>query len=172
LDFFDLVTGVIDLRSFSNLWYWIVLAVMWSSLSHWVMGIPYHMVQRARRGHEDSARDLRALAEINTRRILEFSRLSSGLMVGVSAFVITSLMILGWMYGVEFAQAVMLLVLPLIAVSGLTVRTARILQATEFDNLPIRLRNHRLIVQLIGVVSIFVTTFWGMYVNVTVSPLF
>jgi len=34
VDFLDLVTEVIDLRSFSNLWYWIVLAILWSSLSH------------------------------------------------------------------------------------------------------------------------------------------
>ncbi|MEM9756043.1 MAG: component of SufBCD complex, partial [Pseudomonadota bacterium] len=31
---------VIDLRSFSNLWYWIVLAVFWSSASHWGLGVP------------------------------------------------------------------------------------------------------------------------------------
>jgi hypothetical protein len=49
VDFLDLVTEVIDLRSFSNLWYWIVLAILWSSLSHWTLGVPYHIVTRARR---------------------------------------------------------------------------------------------------------------------------
>jgi hypothetical protein len=48
VDFLDLVTEVIDLRSFSNLWYWIVLAILWSSLSHWTLGVPYHIVTRAR----------------------------------------------------------------------------------------------------------------------------
>ena len=70
------------MRSFSNLWYWIVLAVMWSSLSHWVLGIPYHMVQRARRGHADSQRDLLVLVEVNTRRIKEFGAISGVFFVG------------------------------------------------------------------------------------------
>lgn len=171
LDFFDLVTEVIDLRSFSNLWYWIVLAILWSTLSHWVMGIPYHMVQRARRGDETTEADLRALAEINARRILDVSELSGTAMVALSTFVVSSLIVLGWGYRVEFAQALVLLVLPLILVSGLTLRTARVLQDTGFDRLHIRLRNHRFAVQAMGVCFIFVTAFWGMYTNVTISPL-
>jgi hypothetical protein len=44
-----IVFEVIDMRSFSNLWYWIALAVLWSSTSHWVLGVPFDMIQRARR---------------------------------------------------------------------------------------------------------------------------
>ena len=171
MDFFDLVTEVIDLRSFSNLWYWIVLAIMWSTLSHWVLGVPYHMVQRARGGDEAAEADLRALTEINTRRILDFVEISGAAMVGSSAFVLTSLMVLGWGYGVEFAQALVLLVLPLILVAAMTMRTARVLHETGFENLHNRLRNHRFAVQALGICFIFVTAFWGMYTNVTVSPL-
>jgi hypothetical protein len=171
LDFFDLVTDVIDLRSFSNLWYWIVLAILWSSLSHWVLGIPYDMVQRARRGRGQAEADLRALAEINVRRILGFADLSGTAMVAVSAFVMTSLIVLGWGYRVEFAQALVLLVLPLILVAGLTIRTARKVRSEGYDDLHARLRRHRIAVQAMGIVFIFVTAFWGMYTNVTVSPL-
>ena len=171
LDFLDLVTEVIDLRSFSNLWYWIVLAVMWSSLSHWVLGIPYHMVQRARRGHVESQRDLLLLVEVNARRILEFAALSGTLLVAASGFALSALMVLGWAYGVEFAQAIVLLLLPLLAVTGLSLMTAHQVQNAEIDQLYLRLRNHRMIVQVMGVISIFITAFWGMYTNVTVSPL-
>jgi hypothetical protein len=149
LDFLDLVTEVIDLRSFSNLWYWIVLAVMWSSLSRWVLGIPYHIVQRARRGHVESQRDLLLLVEVNARRIWEFAALSGTLLVAASG----------------------LLLLPLLAVTGLSFVTAHQVQNAEIDQLYLRLRNHRMIVQLMGVISIFITAFWGMYTNVTVSPL-
>jgi hypothetical protein len=172
LDFFDLVTQVIDLRSFSNLWYWIVLAILWSTLSHWVMGIPYDLVQRARQGDEASQQDLRTLAEINCRRILKLADLSGTAMVAISAFVITSLVVLGWAYRVEFCQAIVLLVLPLLLVTMLSVRTARIMQDSGFEDLPLRLRNHRLMVQGLGVVFIFLTAFWGMYVNVSVSRLY
>jgi hypothetical protein len=172
LDFLDLVTQVIDLRSFSNLWYWIVLAILWSTLSHWVLGIPFHLVQRARRGDEDSLRDLQTLAEINTRRILDFASVSGTTMVASSAFVVTSLVVLGWVYRVEFCQAIVLLLLPLILVTALSIRTATILRRTEYENLALRLRNHRLMVQGMGIVFIFLTAFWGMYVNVSVSRLY
>ena len=166
MDFLDLVTQVIDLRSFSNLWYWIVLAILWSSLSHWVMGIPFDMVQRARRGDEDCMRDLQALAQINTRRLIGFADLSGTVMMAASTFVVTSLIVLGWVYRVEFCQAVVLLLLPLILVSGLSLRTAFVLRATGFENLTGRLRKHRLIVQGMGIVFIFVTALWGMFVNI------
>lgn len=171
MDFFDLVTEVIDFRSFSNLWYWIVLAILWSTLSHWVLGIPYHLVQRARRGDEDSARDLHVLAEINTRRIVGFAEMSGTGMVAASSFVLTSLAVLGWIYRIEFAQAVILLLLPLILVSALTIHTSRVLRDSDFADLPIRLRNHRFAVQGLGILFIFLTAFWGMYTNVTFSPL-
>lgn len=171
LNFFDLVTQVINLRSFSNLWYWIMLAVLWSSLSHFVLGIPHHVILRARRGDAQSARDLALLAEINARRILDFASMSGTLMVGVSCFVVTSLAILGWGYGMEFAQATVLLVFPLMLVTALSVRTAMRLQRGGFADLDRPLRHHRLAVQLMGIISIFITAFWGMYTNVTVSPL-
>jgi hypothetical protein len=91
LDFLDLVTEVIDLRSFSNLWYWIVLAILWSSLSHWTLGVPYHVVARARRGDERAASDMRALAEINGTRILAVTDQSAPVLLGFAVFVATGL---------------------------------------------------------------------------------
>jgi hypothetical protein len=171
LDFLDLVTEVIDLRSFSSLWYWIVLAVMWSSLSHWVLGIPYHLVQRARRGDADSQRDLQLLVALHIRRIDEFGAISGTVFVAVASFTLSALIVLGWAFGVEFAQAVVFLLAPLLAVTGLSFRTAGRVRDVAIDELCQRLRQHRLIVQAMGVVSIFVTAFWGMYANVTSSPL-
>ncbi len=170
MEFFDLVTEVIDLRSFSNLWYWIVLAILWSTLSHWVLGVPFHTVLRARRGHAQSAEDIRTLAQINVRSILSVVDEAGAFLVGFAAFVVTGLAVLGWGYRVEFCQALLLLVLPLIAVASLTVLTARKLDRTGFDNLIGALRLHRFLVQAMGVVFIFVTAMWGMYTNVTVGP--
>ena len=47
LDWYQSIFELIDMRSFSNLWYWIALAVMWSTASHWVLGVPWDMVIRA-----------------------------------------------------------------------------------------------------------------------------
>lgn len=171
LDFLELARDVIDLRSFSNLWYWIVLAVMWSTFSHWALGVPYDMVSRARRGHERSAHDMRVLAEVNTNRILTIVEVSGLGVTAFAFFVLTGLAVLGWVYGVEFAQAVFLLLAPMVGIAAWSLRTARILRATGFEDVARRLKNHRLGVQMMGVVFIFVTAFWGMWVNVRIGPL-
>lgn len=162
---------VIDLRSFSNLWYWIVLAVLWSTVSHWVLGVPFDLVVRARRGHEQASRDLRALTEVNVNRILSLADFSGTVMTAAAAFVLTGLAVLGWGYGSEFSQAVFLLALPMSIIGLWSVRTARKLRETGFEDVPSVLRWHRVGVQGLGVVFIFVTALWGMWVNVTVSPL-
>lgn len=171
LDFLDLVTEVIDLRSFSNLWYWIVLAIMWSTLSHWTLGVPYHLVQRARRGDARALEDATALARINGARLLLVTRQAGPFLAGVATLILTSLAITGWVYGAEFSQAVFLLLFPAILVGTLTASTARKLAARDFEDVPGALRLHRLFVQILGVLFIFITAFWGMYQNVTVGPL-
>ena len=52
------VFELIDMRSFSNLWFWIALAVLWSSVSHWVLGVPWDMVMRARKDDRRRPPDL------------------------------------------------------------------------------------------------------------------
>ncbi|AHM05239.1 hypothetical protein roselon_02954 [Roseibacterium elongatum DSM 19469] len=171
MDFLDLVTEVIDLRSFSNLWYWIVLAIMWSTLSHWTLGVPYHMVNRARRGDARAAADMQALAEINGERVLTVARVSGPFMLGVASFLSSGLAITGWYYRVEFSQAVFLLLFPAFLVGALTFATARKLRASSYQDVAQVLRFHRIKVQMLGVLFIFLTAFWGMYTNVTVGPL-
>ncbi len=68
-----LIFDLIDMRSFSNLWYWIALAVTWSSTSHWVLGVPFDMVLRARLGGE-AARHLELMTQINVARLLYMGR--------------------------------------------------------------------------------------------------
>ncbi|MEM9318179.1 MAG: component of SufBCD complex [Pseudomonadota bacterium] len=162
---------VIDLRSFSNLWYWIVLAVLWSTVSHWVLGVPFDLVVRARRGQEQAARDLRILAEVNVNRLLSLIDYSGMLVAAMAGFVLTGLVLLGWVYGSEFCQALFLLGAPMVLIGLWSMRTARHLRLTEFADVAGTLRWHRVGVQAMGVVFIFITAFWGMYVNVTTDPL-
>lgn len=171
MDFLDLVTEVIDLRSFSNLWYWIVLAILWSSLSHWTLGVPYHIVARARRGDAQAERDMVALARINAERVLTQTEQSAPVIIGLATFVVSAFVVTGWGYGVEFAQAVFLLLFPALLVGGLTVLTARRLRQEDYADVARRLRIHRTWVQMMGVVFIFITAFWGMYTNIAVGPL-
>lgn len=173
VDWYQSVFELIDLRSFSNLWFWIVLAVMWSSASHWILGVPYDMVQRARREGGDAMRDLEDIVRVNINRMLYISRVSGLWLLAVAFFFLTSLFLLGFYYRVEFAQAVFLLIFPMTLVGVLSLSTARLLVEKQSigEDLCKRLIRHRLYVQFIGMFSVMITSMWGMYQNVSVGVL-
>lgn len=173
LDWTKLIFDLIDLRSFSNLWYWIALAVTWSSASHWVLGIPYDMVLRARRLGGEAEADLEDMARINVGRILYIEREAGVILLAMLTFALTSLALLGFFYKVEFCQAVFLIAMPLSVVGMMSVVTARRIAAAgdTGEALRRRLALHRVTVQVIGMISIFVTAFWGMLQNFNISIL-
>ena len=161
------------MRSFSNLWFWIALAVVWSTASHWVLGVPYDMVGRARRKGGQSAQDLLDILRIYTGRLLHIADQAGLWIIAGGAFTLTALLTLGFFYDVEFAQALFLIAFPMSLVSLLSVRTARALHTTDhtLEDVFKRLARHRLIVQIIGMISIFVTSLWGMFQNLSISAL-
>lgn len=162
---------LIDMRSFSNLWYWIGLAVLWSTTSHWVMGVPFDMITRARRNGGQAGQDLNAIARINADRLLYISRNAGLWILAFTSFLLTTLGLLAFWQKVEFAQAVFLMLGPMVLVGWLSLRLAyRIEQQSLTDDLLVRaLIRHRMAVQLIGMVAIFVTALFGMYQNMVVG---
>lgn len=173
MNWYQTVFELIDMRSFSNLWFWIALAVVWSSASHWVLGVPFDMVQRARRHGDRAMANLEDIVRINVDRTLYIARVSGLWLLGFGFFVLTSLAILGFYYEVEFAQALFLLSFPMSLVALLSLSTARLLveQNLHGEALCKRLQRHRLWTQVIGMISVFVTSMWGMYQNVTFGVL-
>ncbi len=172
MDWHETIFELIDMRSFSNLWFWIALAVVWSTASHWVLGVPYDMIARARRYGGQAAEDLEDLVRINTNRLLFIGNVSGLWVLGLTCFLLTGLALLGFVYRVEFAQAVFLLSFPMSIVGALNLSTARLIQSEEArgELLWKRMGRHRTYVQAIGMVSIFVTALWGMYQNMSVGP--
>lgn len=172
MDLYQTILEVIDMRSFSNLWFWIALAVVWSSASHWVLGVPYDMVLRARRQGEQAQIDLEDMVRINVNRLLYITQVSGMWILGFTCFFLTMLFTLAVFYNFEFAQAVLLLAFPLSLVAVLSVSTAQQIheESATGDLLYRRLARHRLYTQIIGIVSIFVTSIWGMYQNLYVGP--
>lgn len=175
MDWYESVFELIDMRSFSNLWFWIALAVLWSSVSHWVLGVPWDMILRARKEPEgEAADDLVEMVRINVTRILYIVRKSGLLLTGFVCFALTVMLLLGFVFGNEFAQALFLLGFPTSLVGLLSISTARKIRAEEPEGeaLHKRLNRHRVMTQCIGMVSIFVTAIWGMLQNMTASVLF
>lgn len=172
LDFYQTIFEVIDMRSFSNLWFWIAVAVIWSSASHWVIGVPYDMVLRARRHGDQALTDLEDLVRINVNRILYIAQVSGMWILGFSFFFMTMLFLLAVFYQFEFAQAVLLLAFPLSLVAALSVSTAQQIreESATGETLYKRLTRHRIYTQIIGMVSIFITSMWGMYQNLYTGP--
>ena len=173
MEFYNNIFELIDMRSFSNLWFWIALAVMWSTASHWVLGVPFDMVQRARRTGGQSEQDLEDLVRINTNRILYIARVSGLWILGLTCFFLTLLALTGFVYRLEIAQALFLLGFPMSIVGLLSLSTARLIQFEQATSelLRKRLTRHRLHVQLVGVLSIFCTALWGMYQNMSIGVL-
>ncbi len=171
MDVLDTALEVIDLRSFSNLWYWIALAVLWSSVSHWVLGVPHDMLQRARREGGQAQADVEDLVRININRLLQAVDRGALVMVSGAFFWLTTLLLLAFWYDIEFAQAVVFLFAPMLLVVWVSVRTSRriVAEAASGEALHHRLNIHRRIIQVIGMLSIAVTGFYGTWQNLSVS---
>ena len=173
MDWYSTVFELIDMRSFSNLWYWIGLAVVWSTSSHWVIGVPFDLVLRAARHGGQSEIDLQDLVRINVNRLLFIAQVSGVWILALGCAVLTGLGLLGFFYQVEFAQALFLLLFPLSLVGLLNLATARRIRHEDLlgEALRRRMRRHRLYTQIIGLLAIFVTAMWGMYQNLTYGAL-
>jgi hypothetical protein len=173
LNLTQLVFDLIDLRSFSNLWYWIALAVTWSTASHWIIGVPFDMVIRASRQGGEAMADLETLLRINIGRLTLIVTEAGVILMALVTCALTMLALLGFWYQVEFCQAVFLILFPITLVAMLSARTAARIRTEGLDGerLCRALSRHRIWVQVIGVVSITVTAMWGMVVNFNVSPL-
>lgn len=167
------IFDLIDLRSFSNLWYWIALAVTWSTTSHWILGIPFDMVVRARRLGGQAAQDLETLVRIHIGRITYIVDEAGTLISAMVGFILSVLATTGFVYGAEFSQAVFLIAAPLTLVAAISVRSARAIRdgGLRGEGLIRHLSALRLGIQIIGMISIFVTAFWGMLQNYNVSIL-
>ncbi len=173
MDWYQIVFEVIDMRSFSNLWFWIVLAVVWSSASHWVLGVPYDMVARARKHGGQAAQDLEDLVRINANRLLFIIEEAGLWITALGSALLTGLGLTGFVYKIELAQALFLLAFPMTLVAILSVWSARRIQREDRagEQLWRRLRIQRMLTQFIGMISIFFTALWGMYQNLSLNVL-
>lgn len=171
LDLVQLIFELIDMRSFSNLWYWIALGVIWSSASHWVLGIPHDLIQRAKREGGAAQQDLETLVRINVTRMLFILRSSGAFLLAFLCFMLTTLGLLAFAYDIEFAQAVLFMFVPLVILAGLSLRVAVKIEAGEGvgEKLFRRLFYHRLTTQVLGMIAIFVTSLYGMWQNLQMT---
>lgn len=174
MSIFHTIFDLISMRSFSSLWYWIALAVLWSSVSHRVLGVPFDMVQRAARSGGQAEEDLIALTRINLDRLNNLTRDIGLVLAVVVSALLSFLLVTGFFYGAELAQALFWMAFPLTLVWMLNLRRASFLERALSDGAPAafvveQLAKHRITVQAIGILAITLTTFWGMFQNLRYS---
>ncbi len=167
------VLNLIDLGSFSSLWYWIAVAVFWSHITHSTFGVPYDLVLRARRRGGQDLADLEAMVGVQVRRRATILRQAGTFLALLWATVLSLLTVLGFGYGVELAQALALLMIPATLVAGLRLRLMQMLAARPHagEALCKALTWHRTGVQVVGLLAILVTTLWGMWFNLNLRAL-
>jgi hypothetical protein len=114
------------------------------------------------------------MVRISINRIEHIQGRAGLWLMGFVAFVLTSMGLLGFYYDIEFAQALMLLGAPLVIVGILSLRAAHRITREELtgDALQHRLMVTRFWIQVVGMISIFVTAMWGMYQNLSLSGLY
>lgn len=169
----DSVFSLIDTRSFASLWFWIVVAVAWTTVTHNALGVPFDMVLRARRKGGAHLRDLEDMVAIQVRRRTVVLGNAGAVLVMLWATGLTLIALLGFVYRLELAQALTLLFLPWSIVAGLRARLAARMVRDDLrgEALCRALTWHRTGVQAIGLAAILVTTLWGMWFNLNVRAL-
>ncbi len=165
----DILFYAIDLSTFSSIWYWLAVAVTWATASHWILGVPFDMILYSRRYGAQATEDLENMVAINARRLISTMDVAGHWVTGFLAFLLTGIASMGFIYTLEIAQGVFLLVFPLVFVVMINLQAARQFQQQmpEGKMLTRRLLRMRIWIQCIAVVSIFVIAVYGMYFNLS-----
>ncbi|MEO1638354.1 MAG: component of SufBCD complex [Pseudomonadota bacterium] len=174
LDWTDTILRVIELRTFSSIWYWLVVIVAWAMASHWLIGVPFDMLFRARKANSPAIEDLEGMVDLQVRRITMLDDMVGPLAIALGAFVVSGLGMMGFVYGFEMAQGAFVLLAPLSIVGLVNLRLAQRLRRTPLQgrDLVRHLFRMRLFTQVIGAISLFFTAMYGMYFNIAQMNFF
>ncbi|WP_374303926.1 hypothetical protein [Paracoccus sp. (in: a-proteobacteria)] len=176
---FDSLIGLLDSRSFGTVWYWLVVLGTWSLTGRSVIGVPAEIVSRARTAIQANEGESPLVLHLLDWLSLVLPRWHLGRREGagvlaVTGFVLTSLAIMGFGYGLELALAAFLLLLPLAILFWLRIALARrlapLLEAAERGATPVpdaaaeavrRMVVHRRLVTVLSMVAVAVTAMLG-----------
>ncbi|MEM9049311.1 MAG: hypothetical protein AAGC92_11395 [Pseudomonadota bacterium] len=151
--------SLIDLfetATFDNVWYWIITVVAWSATCHWTLGVPYDAIVRADQKGGPPAAHVEALGQASIARMTTVIR-SAGIYIAAGAgFLAACVVTLGFWTGIEMAQGVALLLVPLMLVAVLNARLALRLEAAPLSGAAFRraLTRQRFWNQVIGLASV------------------
>lgn len=124
---------LLDTRSFPSLWYWLLLAAAWSFSLRGALGVPADVAARAARIDPDAGDAPEALALLDWLSLMlprwRLGRHEAAILTGLATFSLSALFGLGFGQGLELAQAVFLLLAPLVILTAMRLRLAARLAA-------------------------------------------
>jgi hypothetical protein len=142
--------------SFLSIWYWALTVLVWTLVTHRVLGVPHDMLLRAARLPEVAAR-VDTLAHIAAERARGIAERAGVPLAALAGFGLAMLAVLGFLFHIELARALLPLALPLCAIAGLTARLAVRIGAEGLRGDPLRqaLARQRALNQSIAVIAMF-----------------
>ena len=147
------------LTSFFSIWYWVLTVLVWTWVSHRTLGVPYDMILRAARLPETAVR-VDMLAQITAARLAALRERFGVPLAAVTGFVLAALAGMGFLGGLEIAQAAFMLAFPLALVGAATLRLAHNVHHSGASGAELRgmLGRRRGWNQVIGTLAILATT--------------
>ncbi|WP_138578245.1 component of SufBCD complex [Paroceanicella profunda] len=155
--------ALIGTGTFDNVWYWGVTILAWSAACHWTVGVPHDLLMRADHRGGAAARQVDQLAAIHAARQAAAVRVAGPYLLAVAAFALSVVVTLAVHPGLELAQGVSFLALPLLLVKVLNVRLAIAIEAQAIRGEALRrgLARRRFYNQLIALLAITATALFG-----------
>lgn len=175
----DSLVGLLDSRSFMTIWYWLTLIGMWSATGRSVLGVPSEVLARARAAQGKGDPEGAAVVTLLDWLSLVLPRWQLGpregvVFLGVTSFLLTSLAVLGFVFWLELAQALVLLLVPFWLLFWMRTRLARrlmpVIDAAQDGRLTLadagaeaarKLALHRALVTVLSILAVAVTVLWG-----------
>lgn len=158
----DTIWTLIGTGSFSSIWFWVFLGILWAHVMQAPLGVPVDLVRRAQGGDGAAADDLRALTGVRLSEAQRLARMAPW-RAGGWAFALALLAGLAVPYGIELAQAALALAVPLAWVRWVETRAAG--RMAEVPDMSALIRAHMALrrkVQGIGIAAVFLTSVFGM----------
>lgn len=115
--------GAFWVSSFQSIWYRVFHVVVWALATHRTLGVPYDMILRGQRLKEVRG-TVDTLAAIHAARLAAICRAAGVPLALAAGFAVSALFALGFLSGVELAQAAFLLAFPLAAIWSSTLTLA------------------------------------------------
>lgn len=174
----DGILALLDSRSFASIWFWLLLALVWTLAARRIAGVPSEIVQAAVKIPEVGPDHPAALLLLDWLSLTlprwRLTPIEGAVFLFAATFAMSALLLLGFLYGLEMAQALVLLVLPFLLLFPAELRLARrlsgIIDAAAGGDVAVNpaalqaarlMRRHRLLVTAVSVLVVALTAWRG-----------